>query len=78
MLQDYLSTLQSKGLIEVHHSLTKYATTPKGIKFVKKWKKLAKLLQLSIVARGPDRVNLDYSRPKRFECVSACVSGPSR
>jgi predicted transcriptional regulator len=44
MLHNYLSTLQSKGLIEVHHSLTKYAATPKGVKFVETWKKLAKLL----------------------------------
>jgi len=44
MLQKYISQLQSLGLLEVHHSLTKYATTQKGLKFVEKWKELAELL----------------------------------
>lgn len=44
MLQNYLATLQSKGLIEVYHSLAKYAATQKGVKFVQKWKALGKLL----------------------------------
>ncbi len=44
MLQKYLSQLQSSGLLEVHHSLTKYVTAPKGLKFVKKWRELAELL----------------------------------
>ena len=46
MLQKYLSQLQSRGLLEVHHSLTKYATTQKGLKFVEKWRELAELLTL--------------------------------
>jgi len=44
MLQKYLSQLQSLGLLEVHHSLTRYVTTPKGIKFVEKWRELVELL----------------------------------
>jgi predicted transcriptional regulator len=36
MLQNYLSQIQSLGVLEVHHSLTKYATTQKGLKFVEK------------------------------------------
>jgi predicted transcriptional regulator len=44
MLQKYLSQLESLGLLEVHHSLTKYATTEKGLKFVEKWKELIELL----------------------------------
>jgi predicted transcriptional regulator len=44
MLQKYLSQLQSRGLLEVHHSLTKYATTQKGLKFVEKWRELVELL----------------------------------
>lgn len=44
MLQKYLSQLQSQGLLEVHHSLTKYATTEKGLKFVEKWRELVELL----------------------------------
>jgi len=44
MLQKYLSQLQSQGLLEVHHSQTKYATTQKGLKFVEKWKELVELL----------------------------------
>ena len=45
MLQRYLPQLQSRGLLEeVHHSLTKYATTLKGLKFVEKWRELIELL----------------------------------
>jgi len=44
MLQKYLSQLQSLGLLEVHHSSVKYATTKKGLKFVEKWRELAELL----------------------------------
>lgn len=44
MLQKYLSQLQSKGLLEVHHSSTKYTTTQKGLKFVEKWRELVELL----------------------------------
>ena len=44
MLQKYLSQLQTRGLLEVHHSQTKYATTQKGLKFVEKWKELLELL----------------------------------
>lgn len=47
MLQKYLSELQSPGLLEVHHSLTKYTTTQKGLNFVEKWRELVKLLMLS-------------------------------
>jgi len=46
MLQKNLSELQSLGLIEVHNSLTKYATTQKGLKFLEKWRELVELLQL--------------------------------
>jgi predicted transcriptional regulator len=44
MTQKYLSQLQSLGLLKIHHSVTKYATTQKGLKFVKKWKELVDLL----------------------------------
>jgi len=44
MLQKYLSQLQSLDLLEVHHSVTKYATTQKGLKFVEKWRELVELL----------------------------------
>ena len=44
MVQKYLSQLQSKGLLEIHHSLTKYVTTRKGLKFVEKWRELLELL----------------------------------
>ena len=44
MLQKYLSQLQTRGLLEIHHSVTKYATTQKGLKFVEKWKELVELL----------------------------------
>ena len=42
--QKYLSQLQSLGLLEAHHSKTKYTTTRKGLKFVEKWRELIKLL----------------------------------
>jgi len=45
MLQKYLSQLQSQGLLEVHHSPVKYATTRKGLRFVEKWIELLDLLQ---------------------------------
>jgi predicted transcriptional regulator len=44
MLQKYLSQPRSLGLLEVHHSVTKYATTRKGVKFVEKWRELVELL----------------------------------
>jgi predicted transcriptional regulator len=47
MLQKYLSQLQSRELLEVHHSLPKYATTQKGLKLVEKWRELAELITLS-------------------------------
>ena len=44
MLQRYLSQLQSRGLLEVHHSQIKYATTPKGLEFIEKWGELTEFL----------------------------------
>ena len=44
MLQKYLSELQSRGLLEEVQSLTKYATTKKGLKFVEKLRELVELL----------------------------------
>ncbi len=46
MVNDYLSFLQSNGLLEVHHSRAKYSTTSKGLIFVEKWSELAELLSL--------------------------------
>ncbi len=50
MLQKYLSQLQSRELLEIHHSLTKYITTRKGLKFVEKWRELVDLLSLAHVS----------------------------
>jgi len=44
MLQKYLSQLQSRGFLEVHHSQIKYATTPKGFEFIEKWSELTEFL----------------------------------
>ncbi len=44
MLMKYLSQMQSMRLLEVHHSPTRYATTQKGLEFLKKWRKLTELL----------------------------------
>ena len=42
-LQRYLSQLLVRGLLEIHHSQIKYATTPKGLKFIDKWKEIVEL-----------------------------------
>lgn len=45
MLQKYLSRLQSLAFLEeAHHSLTKYATTQKGLKFLEKWREIGEFL----------------------------------
>lgn len=44
MLQRYLAQLESRGLLEVHHSKITYTTTEKGSKFVEKWDELAEYL----------------------------------
>jgi predicted transcriptional regulator len=44
MAQKYLTQLQSRGLLQIHHSSTKYQTTRKGLKFIKKWKELIELI----------------------------------
>jgi len=46
MLKEYLTFLQSSGLLEIHHSKTKYAATQKGLRFVEKWKELAEFISL--------------------------------
>ena len=43
MLQLHLSQLQSKRLLEVHHSTTKYATTPEGFKFSERFAEVLEL-----------------------------------
>ncbi|MFQ6081190.1 MAG: winged helix-turn-helix domain-containing protein [Candidatus Bathyarchaeia archaeon] len=42
-LQKYLFQLQSQGLLKVHYSTTRYATTQKGLKFLEKWRELVEL-----------------------------------
>ena len=43
MLQAHLSQLQSRQLLEVHHSSTKYATTPEGLKFSERFAEVLEL-----------------------------------
>jgi predicted transcriptional regulator len=43
MLHVYLSQLQSKRLLEVHHSSTKYATTPEGFEFSERYAEVLEL-----------------------------------
>ena len=45
MLQNCLLQLLGFELLEVHHSVERYATTKKGHEFLSKWKELAELLQ---------------------------------
>ncbi|UCB60214.1 MAG: DUF742 domain-containing protein [Candidatus Bathyarchaeota archaeon] len=42
--EKHLSKLQSQGLLQVHHSCTRYSTTKKGAKFLKKSMRLLDLL----------------------------------
>ncbi|NIR87535.1 hypothetical protein GWO13_08265 [Candidatus Bathyarchaeota archaeon] len=51
MLQRHLSKLQSQGFLEVHHSLTKYVTTQKGLDFLQRWKELQEILSSERNAR---------------------------
>ena len=41
----YLDNMLSLGLIEIHHSPTKYTTTQKGNKLLDRWKALAETIQ---------------------------------
>ena len=43
MLQNYLSSLQERGLLEAQNNSTKYLTTERGRDFVEKWKELKAL-----------------------------------
>jgi predicted transcriptional regulator len=44
MLQQYLSQMQSQGLLEVSNNSTKYVTTIRGHDFLEKWKELQELM----------------------------------
>ena len=44
MLQQYLSQMQSQGLLEVKNDSTKYVTTTRGYDFLEKWKELQELM----------------------------------
>ncbi len=45
MLREYLSQLQSLGLLEeVRQSPIKYATTQKGLEFIDKWRELVETI----------------------------------
>lgn len=44
LAEEYLSALESKGLLQIHHSPIKYVTTQKGLGFVGKWSQLTALL----------------------------------
>ena len=44
MLQQYLSHMQTQGLLETHNDSTKYITTDRGHDFLEKWKELQELI----------------------------------
>jgi len=44
LADEYLSSLQKRGLLNVHHSTIRYVTSPKGLAFLEKWAKLKELL----------------------------------
>jgi predicted transcriptional regulator len=45
VFQKYISMLESKELLQVHHSPMKYVTTQEGLKFIEKWSQVADLLR---------------------------------
>ena len=72
MLQDCLKKLQNQGLLEVHHSEVKYATTEKGLQFLQRWVELQQFLKIEksvhiIVPRAPYVANdsQSYLNPKK-------------
>ncbi len=44
MLQQYLSHMESQGLLEFNNDSNKYVTTSRGHSFLEKWKELQELL----------------------------------
>lgn len=56
VLQNYLSLTESKGLLQIHYSPIKYATTQKGLMFVEKWGQLTGLLNSDIQRNLPNEV----------------------
>jgi predicted transcriptional regulator len=47
LVQEYLSELKSRSLLEIHNSPFRYATTEKGLRFVERWKNLDSMLHQS-------------------------------
>lgn len=47
MLNQYLDEMQSLGLLEIHHSPTKYLATQKGHNFLKQWKEIVEITRSS-------------------------------
>lgn len=43
MVNRYLDEMQSLGLLEIHHSPTKYLATQKGRNFLEIWKEVAEI-----------------------------------
>lgn len=44
LANEYLSNLQERGLLNVHHSAIRYITSRKGLAFLEKWADLEELL----------------------------------
>jgi predicted transcriptional regulator len=44
LADEYLSYLQERGLLDVHHSAIRYVTSQKGLAFLEKWARLEELL----------------------------------
>jgi predicted transcriptional regulator len=42
--QTYLQELVARGLLSIHNTPIRYATTPKGRTFIAEWKRLADIL----------------------------------
>ena len=44
VFQKYLSMLESKEFLQVHHSPMKYVTTLEGLRFIEKWSQVSEFL----------------------------------
>jgi predicted transcriptional regulator len=52
LVHEYLETLISRELLQVHHSEVRYATTQKGLNFLEKWEQCTAFLTVKDKTRA--------------------------
>lgn len=52
LAHEYLATLISRELLQVHHSEIRYATTQKGLNFLEKWEQCTAFLTVKDKTRA--------------------------